>query len=330
MDALLTDDEIAARIQGLTAYPHSVVTHPQYRYVRPLHETAETLIDYSSNPDGRFMLGIAEIDAMIRGFSKGELAYITGRPHSGKTQVFLNAINNNRTKNIALFTPDEPAELVLAKLVSLRTGEPNDELEERLRKGDKDAQRLVRNVAREDFANVLVFDESLSLGAMKAAVDEAEQYLQAELDAVAVDFLELILTEDNENVVSKSQSVKRWGKDINRPVLCMHQAKRGDGNRGREVGMDDMRFGGDMEAIYVLGVWRKRDDTSLEDFERLNHADTVTISVSKNKRPPSKKGAHDYYLDPRTGRIAPISELPTVMSRMREQASKGWVDQEML
>ena len=67
----------------------------RYTFVRPLLGAANDLIDWMSNLDNRLMFGLPDIDAAIRGIARGELCYLTGRAHSGKTQVVLNMVHHN-------------------------------------------------------------------------------------------------------------------------------------------------------------------------------------------------------------------------------------------
>src|SRR5690625_1899490 len=115
MAKILTIDEIRAAVADRRQDEREEVAAEaarKYRYVRPFSEAAEGLIEFLQNPDGRFMLGVEPIDLMVRGFGRGELAYITGRAHSGKTQLLLNAVAHeiNAGKRIIMFTPDEVAE----------------------------------------------------------------------------------------------------------------------------------------------------------------------------------------------------------------------------
>lgn len=281
----------------------------RYQYVRPFTTAADGLIDYAQNPEGRFMLGVRDIDAMTRGFGRGELIYVTGRAHSGKTQVVLNAISNNPTKRVLLFTPDEVSELVLSKLVSMHYGISAEDVEAEIRAGNQSTIDMVRKAAAHDFKNLLVIDDSLTLGQMARAYDEACDWWGGPADLVIVDFLELIPGEDGaDGVVAKSQALKRWTKQANVPVLCLHQASRSSGNRGQSAGMNAMRYGGETEAIMVLEVYRKREDESLDAFDRNRHANTLTVNLCKNKRPPSKKGEVDLFIDPNNGQIRPMRD----------------------
>lgn len=282
----------------------------KYQYVRPFTSAAEGLIDYAQNPAGRFMLGIRDIDAMTRGFGKGELTYITGRAHSGKTQLLLQAISNSPSTRVVLFTPDEVAELVLSKLVAMHYNISAEDVEARIKEGDQNTIDMVRRAAAHDFRNLIVVDDSLTLNQMGRALEEAEDWWGAKAEVVIIDFLELIPGEDNgpEGVNAKSQALKRATKHWDVPVLCLHQASRSSGPRGKAAGMGAMRYGGETEAIMVLEVYRRRDDETLDEIDRRRYANSITVSVAKNKRPPSKRGEVDLYIHPEHGTIRPLRD----------------------
>jgi len=313
--ALLSADDIQARIaiaRGETPALTVAPTWP-YRYIAPLTEAADGLVEYIQNPEGRFMLGLTEIDALTRGFGRGELILITGRPHSGKTQVVLHSIITNPTAPILYFSFDEPDLLVLTKLISATHRIDAEDLEVKLKAGDKYTVDLVRGTASEVYPHLFIVDESLTFGQMAAAQQEAEDHWGERPSAVIVDFLELTQAEgEGESAVAnKAQAMKRFTKGAEAPVLCIHQNSRGDKKRGKPMGMEGMRFGGEAEAIMVLEVYRKREDDSMDPHERGQHQDTVTVSVAKNKRPPGKKGERDFYMDAACGRIQDHAFLGT-------------------
>lgn len=315
----MSDTDIAARLLALqsatqdqfhdAALSRQVEARKQYRFVRPLTEAADSLIEYLQNSDGRIMLGLPEVDVITRGFGPGELIYITGYTHSGKTQVFLTAVCNNRDRRWVLFTMDEPAELVLTKLVCMRSGSNAERLEERVKAGDHEAINKVRRIAREDFRNLIVVDQSMTLSDMTVAIEEAKHYWGEPVDAIGIDYLELLRCDDSE-VEKKSQALKGWALGQNCPVICLHQGSRGNSAGGQRLTMRSMKYGGEQEAIMVIGVRRQRDDEDLDGHERLRHADTVNVSVIKNKRPPSKIGEWEFFMDPACGLIMPMSHKP--------------------
>jgi replicative DNA helicase len=257
-----------------------------------------------SNEEGRLMTGIHELDVMTRGFGRGELVMVTGRAHSGKTQIVLNTIVNNPNKRVILFTPDEVSELVLSKLVSIKHGINAEDVERRVKSGDQVTIDLVKRTASHDFRNLIVIDESLTLRQCADALAEAQDYWGDDAEMVAFDYLELLPGDDgSDGVVGKAQAVKRWTKNANVPVMCLHQASRSSGNRGQAAGLNAMRYGGESEAIFVIEAYRKREDESMDDFDRRRHANTLSINLAKNKRPPSKVGMFDVFMDPATGAV---------------------------
>lgn len=305
---VLSPDEITARLEAARARPEPQAGPSRYRYVKPFSSAAEGLIETAQNSDGRFMFGMTDLDMMMRGVGKGDLCYVTGRPHSGKTQVVLNAVAYNFDRPVLWFTPDEVAELVLMKLVALQHGIDSETLEARVKGYDQEAIRLVRQTAAEDFANLIVVDDSLALGKMNVAYQEAVDLWQEKPAAVVVDFLEIVPGEgsDAEGVVAKSEQIKGWGKEIDCPLIVLRQSKRTGSSRGQAAGMEGMRYGGEDVATFVVEVYRKRDDDSMDAWERQAHENTVTVNLSKNKRPPCKKGEADLFLDPNVGTIRPL------------------------
>lgn len=233
---------------------------------------------------------------------RGKSTYYSGQ--SGKTQLVLQSLANNPNAKILYFTPDEVSDLVLMKLVGITRGINGEDLERKIKAGDQDAIELVRRVAAHDFKNLVVIDDGLTFEAMTVALKECEDFWDGEADCVIIDYLELLPGDgDYTGVTAKSHGLKRWLKEHKVPVVCMHQASKTGAARGQVVDMDSMRFGGDDAATFVLGVYRKGEDKSLEEYERLAHAETVTVNVAKNKRPPSKKGEVDLWMDPNCGTV---------------------------
>lgn len=266
---------------------------------------AITYINQVETQGGRFLLGFPDVDKMTRGHGDGELTLITGRAHSGKTQVVLNAFNNNTHKNILLFTPDETAEAVLAKLVAIRNGISCAVLEDGVKAGDEDIVRLVRRTAAHDFKNLVVIDDHLNYKEMSYALSEAEDMWQGDVGLVVYDYAELMQNGEGgyESVIGVMRQFKKWAKIANAPFICLHQGKKSESTRGQAAGMDGMRYGGDSEAIMVLEVFRKREDPS-----NIGHENTITINVAKNKRPPMRKGMVDMFMNPDTGHIRSLTK----------------------
>lgn len=280
---------------------------PSYRFVHPLTDAAESLIQYIQNVDGRFMFGLPELDMMTRGVGRGELAYATGYTHSGKTQLLLTGICNNRDRRIVLVTMDETAEQVLTKLVCMLTGSNAERLEERVKAGDQQAIDRVRKIARDDFSSLVVVDGGMRLEDLAVVVQEAESLWGAPVELLGLDYLDLLKTDDS-NTEQKSQSLKAWVTSQNFPTICIHQGSRGNSGGGQKLSMNSMKYAGEAEATFVIGVRRLRDDPENEGVPHLQ--DTIEVHLIKNKRPPSRIGEFSYYLKPESGLILPLDQQP--------------------
>ena len=142
---LLDDDSIDAAIEAAQATSHGTGTDvdqpasvPEWRFVRHLNSAVDPLVDALQNTEGRLMWGIRDLDLMMRGVGNGDLCFVTGRAHSGKTQLVMQAICNNAHGRFILFTPDEMAELVLMKLAAIMRGLNPEHVEQAIKAGDND------------------------------------------------------------------------------------------------------------------------------------------------------------------------------------------------
>lgn len=275
---------------------------PRWRYIKPFSENASELIDICSSTEGRWFFGIKPLDDMMRGIGRGQLCYLTAKSHEGKTTLLLNSIVSNPGARVLIFTPDETGVEILAKLVSMVRGIDGENLERRIKAGDEAAIDAVTRTARDDFKNLIVIDDTLTFDQMVVALKEAETLWGAPADLVAVDYLELLGGDgEMDGVAALSKEMKRWAKNNNRPVICLRQNSRTSGKRGQAAGMDGMGYAGQNEAIYVIEVFRKRNDESLTEAERDMHRDSITVNLAKNKRPPCRRGHVELHMDPATG-----------------------------
>lgn len=318
---ILSVDDVRAEIERRNAEIHlqnQQVAAEKYRHIRSFGEAAEALIEVTQNTAGRLMLGIPELDVLTRGFGRGELIFVTGRAHSGKTQVVLNMINQNHGKNVLFFTPDEVAPLVLSKLCAMHYQINAEDIEAQIKAGDQATIDMVRRAANHDFRNLIVIDDSLTLTQCTQALLEAQDWWGAPADLIVFDYLELIPgdLEGGEGVVAKAQALKRWTKSSGAPVVCLHQSSRSSAPRGQSAGMNSGKFGTEQEAIMLLEVYRKRENESLDEWERQSHMNTLTCRLVKNKRPPSKVGEVDLFIDPHNGAIRSLRDEDMVTAGM--------------
>jgi replicative DNA helicase len=329
VNELLTDNEIAARVAALRGEPEASTGSP--RLVRPLTDAADSLIESLRIEQG-IGLGLAEIDVLTRGFRPSDLVLITGFAHSGKTQLVNTMIFNNPNKRVLFFTLDDPAEMILAKLVAMDSGISSEVLEQRVRTGDDDTIKLIREAAASRYSNLLVVDEIVGINAMQDAVQEAHEHWGALPDAVVIDYLEMMpgagpSDDQAANVKTKANSLKSWAKVAEYPLIVLHQGSRSNAHPGDPITLLSMGFSGEQQATIVLGCRRKRDRSDLEPHERRSHENTITVHVVKNKRPggrPTHFEGIDFTMWPETGLIQQLQlQLNPQSATARAQAFDG-------
>lgn len=356
---LLTEDEISNRLALLGAGP--APDEWPYRLYRPLSAAVDEFVAWSQSRSQRVYTGIPPLDAAMRGIAPGELAMVLGFAHSAKTQVTLHIVNNNRAKRIAYFSPDETRSSVLVKLACMVHGVSAEELEARIYAKDQDAIGLVRQTA-EAFPNLAVFDETFSIAEMDKALSEVEDHWGKRAELVIFDYLELL--DGVEEVKGAANVLKSWGKRRKVPLLVLHQTSRSKGADGQEVTITSGGYGGEQQAIFIIGVRRKKHEIAARikdikgklanpssqhqdslryalqeaEHELWLHRNTVTLNLVKNKRPPCKLVDDvDFVLDESTGGLGEFvmqeqGRRPTITDAVLNRRSvssndleqKGW------
>lgn len=321
-------------------------TPPTPRYYKPLTEAADAFVRWTQHPERQVFTGFKPIDDRMRGVAPGELAMIVGYSHSGKTLALMELLRNNRDRLVNYFCPDEPRVLTLVKLTCLVHDLNALDLERLIREDDYGAIELLRSTAAEHFSNLAVFDDPISIVDMERASEEIADIRGNKEDVVVLDYLEL-MQGGGEDVASKANTVKAWGRRRDVPLIVLHQTSRTSGADGRPITISSGAFGGEQQATHIIGVRRKLADINsrLRDVdeklasggkqtqaERLMeeramllrdaevHRHTVTLNLVKNKRVGGEllEEGVDFEIGQGTGRLTPLrnGDLP-LQYRMR-------------
>lgn len=317
-------------------------TH-HYRHYTPLVEAATQTIAEAQDTH-RVYTGIPQFDAEMRGVGRGHMLNLVGYSHSGKTLVLLNMLQQNRSKRIAYFCPDETGPLVLTKLTTILTGVSAKELEARVADGDEDAIQLLKSTAVDQFPHLAVFDEGLTPNLMEAAYNElVDDVWDGEpADMVIVDYVDL-LEEAGDTPPLKFNWLKAFGKRHKVPMILIHQTSRTAGADGKAMTISSGNFGGEQHATFQVGVRRKKNSILSEladqrskatpNLERIRdlehdllvHEYTITLNLVKNKRPGGRTVDEiDFELMIHTGEIRQLApgQMPEQWSAAHSLAAK--------
>ena len=307
------------------------LSNAKFSYYQPLVRAADDYVHWAQTPHERIYLGFPEIDAQMRGIAPSELCLVNGYSHSGKTLVLLQILAANRDKRVIYFCPDEPRTLTLIKLACVTHGIDANILESEVALNDEKAISLLRETAQEFFPNLAVFDQTVSLIDMERALSEYTDVI-GDPQLIVVDYLDLI-TGGGEDIPSKANSIKAFGKRHNVPLIVLHQSSRTAGADGKKMTISSGAFGGEQQATHVVGVRRKRFEIEgyirelqekldrasnteriIEKIESLQydlriHQDTVTVNLVKCKRPASQLLDDMHFtIEAGTGRLSRLED----------------------
>lgn len=311
--------------RGENISPSDLPIHP-LAYYTPLVKAADDYVHWAQTPNERIYLGFADIDSEMRGIAPSELCIINGYSHSGKTLALLQILVANQDKRVIYFCPDEPRTLTLIKLACVTHGIEANLLEQRIANRDQESIKLLRETASVHFPHLAVFDQTVSLVDMERALSETIDVM-GEPQLIVVDYLDLI-TGGGEDVPSKANAIKAFGKRHNVPLLVLHQSSRTAGADGRKMTISSGAYGGEQQATHIIGVRRKRFEIEghirelqekldratntekiMSKIEELQydlriHMDTLTLNLVKCKRPAGKLlDDMDFVIESGTGRL---------------------------
>ena len=306
------------------------------QYYEPLVKAADEFVHWAQNPNERVYLGFPDIDNEMRGIAPSEMCMINGYSHSGKTMFLLQILLANRNLPVVYFCPDEPRTLTLIKLTCIMHGIEAGELEQAVARNDVDAIKLLRETANESFPKLAVFDQMMSLNEMEHSLGEIRD-MWGQPALLVFDYLDL-LAGGGEDIPSKANTIKSFGKRHNIPMLVLHQSSRTAGADGKKQTISSGAYGGEQQATHIIGVRRKKFDIEaqireieerldksnnterlLERLEMLRydlriHQNTVTINLVKCKRPASKLVDDvDFEIEQGTGRLTRLTGLPSTI-----------------
>jgi hypothetical protein len=302
---------------------------PTSTYYKPLSDAVNEFVHWAQTPDERIYLGFDALDNQMRGVAPSEMLLVNGYSHSGKTLFLLSVLNKNRDKTVVYFCPDEPRTLTLVKLACVANGVNAYELEQQVADNDPRGIDLLKHTAIEQFPHLAVFDQPMTLSDMEKAMGETTD-LVGKPAVMVFDYLEL-LQGGGEDVPSKANTIKAFGKRHHVPLVVLHQSSRTSGADGRKVTISSGAYGGEQQASHIIGVRRKKFEieaqiqeineklakgTATERLlERLDvlryderiHENTVTLNLVKCKRPASSLlDDIDFEIEQGTGRLLPM------------------------
>ena len=270
--------------------------------------------------------GLPEIDSALGGGLRSGLHLLAGFQHNGKTQLLLRLLYENRDKLMILFSPDEDAEQVMFKLISLVTSTPLTDILSR-------SASWKRGVISEWFPYLAIDDEKRSKYDMITYIQEAEQYHQQKVRMCAYDYMGYLASARGDDFGGSMMKAANVAKDLARdtriPWLFLHQANR-SAAKGGQLSASSLSYGGEQQAMTILAVRRPQPsdpNVTMRDRNQEEHQPTIQVGLIKNKQTyeylEGKWSGHEvkYAIEKSSGLIRPLKPGDILMTGLRDVAA---------
>lgn len=226
--------------------------------------------------DNLIKTGFHQIDKRIKGFKKGDLIIVAGRPGMGKTTWALNIATENilKGKTVLIFSLEMTNEQLLKKIISSQSGLSMDTL---ITGNLAEFEWDDFNRAKEkiDSSNLYIYDKSPITIETLINKTKTIQAVQ-EIDLIVVDYLQLLMTSNKAPSNSDSRAasmtyisnlLKGLAKDIGCPLISLSQLNRGvEARTDKRPVLSDLRDSGSIEqdADMVIMLYRQEYYDSLD------------------------------------------------------------------
>lgn len=235
--------------------------------------------------------GFEELDAITKGFNKGEIVIIGARPGMGKTSFLLSVLTHiSIEKKIpsAYFSLDLTSERILKGLLVSYLEKPAEEIAEMIKK-NKLPEKLITSIKKAP-----VFFEDTPYISVQG-IKEKLKYLVKEkgVEIIFIDYLQLLAYNRNSynsrefEIGAILRELKNTAKEYNIAVIITSQLSRAVETRGgcRRPMLSDLRESGSIEqdADKVIFIYRAEYYKLIEDENGCETKGVAEIIVAKNK-----------------------------------------------
>jgi replicative DNA helicase len=236
--------------------------------------------------------GFTDLDKLTKGFRRGALYIIAGRPGMGKTSAMLNMAYHaaKQDKKVGFFSLEMSEEELGYRLISCESGVNNTALQTGWI--EKDDWEKVMQVMEDISQSGLIIDDTGGLSIAQIRSRARQMKAKEGLDFIVVDYLQLLTANKQgkriENRVLElgeiSRDLKNLAKELDVPVLAGAQLSRQVENRQIKIPqLSDLRESGSIENDADCVMFIYRDDAYNPETERKGLADLI---IAKHRNGP--------------------------------------------
>ncbi|WKZ29843.1 MAG: replicative DNA helicase [Candidatus Dojkabacteria bacterium] len=232
--------------------------------------------------------GFKDLDGLLGGLQKSDLVILAARPSMGKTSFALDLMRNIalEKKNVAFFSLEMSQSQLSNRLLAMqsgvglwasRTGQLTDDEFARLGEGIGVLSEL----------NIFI-DDQPGQNIVELRTKARRLYLEQGIDAIFIDYLQLIHGNSKEGRVQEvsqiSQELKNMARELKVPVVALSQLSRKVEDRNdRMPQLSDLRDSGSIEQDADVVMFIHREDYYDQETEKKGIAE---IRISKHRNGP--------------------------------------------
>ncbi len=233
--------------------------------------------------------GFIQLDELTSGFQPGDLVVVAARPSMGKTALGLCMAKNAAVdyQRPVLFFSMEMSNAQIAQRLVCSHGHGIDAQRLRRRTLSHEEQRALLD-ACSDFENAPLFiDDTPGMTAMELRSKARRVAQRHKLEAVFVDYLQLMHTPHAENrqveIAGISRGLKSLARELNVPVIAMAQLNRmPEGRSDKRPLMSDLRESGAIEQDADVVLLIHREEYYHPDNEEAKGQAELIIAKQRN------------------------------------------------
>ncbi len=270
---------------GHSAQPLSETVRAYYDRIQYLYEHRGELLGIPT--------GLVDLDRLLGGLQRSDLAIVAARPGMGKTAMLLTVALNAAKRfhqRVLMFSLEMSSEQVTQRLVSQETGIDGQRLQQgQLR--DDEWERFIR--ASSDLAGLpLWIDDAPAISTSAMRAKAARVRAEHGLDMIVVDYLQLMTVAGRhenrtQEVSALSRALKALARELNVPVVAASQLSRAVEQRhasSKRPMLSDLRDSGSIEADADKVLFIYRDEAYNPETERKGETEII---VAKHRNGPT-------------------------------------------
>jgi replicative DNA helicase len=237
--------------------------------------------------------GFVDLDAITRGFQRGDLIIVAARPSMGKTSLVLNVAQHvaaRENQSVGFFSLEMSKESLFIRLLTSEAQIDGHRLMSGAI-GQKDYGRISH--ALETLSSMRLFiDDTANLGVLEMRAKARRLQAEHGLSLLIVDYIQLMASRGRfENrtleLASISRALKGLAKEMDVPIVVLSQLSRAPESRSdHRPQLSDLRESGALEQDADVVIMIYREDAYNRDPDNAD-AGTAELIVAKQRNGPT-------------------------------------------